>query len=250
MRADALVALAGLDYWQADFPAAMESYQEALQLYRGEGDRSGEAEVLCGMAMTATWSGDPSEGARLAAEARILFESLGDRARVGETFMAEGFALWQEREYPAARPLWEAALAISRELGADTLAVTQLAGLAGIEYQTGAPDDATCIALDALGQACELGNVGLCVWLLDFVAAFAVEDRPAPAVRVAGAADALRTASGGGMSIEDLHIEPARSAAARLLRDAELEQAWSEGRALKLQEAIDAAQSLRPVSIG
>jgi len=249
VRADALVALAGLDYWQADFRAAKEAYEEAMELYRTAGDRSGEAEVLSGMAMTATWDGEPAEGARLAAEARILFESLGARAQVGETLMAEGFALFQDQEYTAARPLWEAALAISRELGEDTLAVTQLAAVACIEYQAGAPDEATRIALDCLAQACGLDNVGLCVWMLDFVAAFTVADRPAMAVRVAGAADALRTASGGGMPIEDLHIEPARAAAERLLDPAELEQAWAEGRALSLQEAIDAARSLRPESI-
>ena len=145
VRADGLVALAGLDYWQADFPAAMEAYEEALELYRTAGNRSGEAEVLSGMAMTATWNGDPSEGARLAAQARALFESLGDRALVGETFMAEGFALFQDREYVAARPLWEAALAISRELGADAAAVTQLAAVACIEYQAGAQEEASRI---------------------------------------------------------------------------------------------------------
>jgi predicted ATPase/DNA-binding SARP family transcriptional activator len=249
VRADALVALAGLDYWQADFSAAMEAYEEALGLYRAAGDRSGEAEVLSGMAMTATWNGDPSEGARLAAEARVLFESLGDRSRVGETFMAEGFALFQDREYAAARPLWEAALAISRELGADALAVTQLAAVACIEFQAGATENATAIILDCLAQACDLDNVGLCVWMLDFVAAFTVEDRPALAVRVAGAADALRTAAGGGMPIEDLHVEPARVAAKRLLGAAELEQAWAEGRRLSLQEAIAAAHSLRHESV-
>ena len=143
VRADALVALAGLEYWQADFPATMEAYGEALELYRTVGDRSGEAEVLSGMAMTATWAGDSSEGARLAAEARVLFESLGDRAQVGETLMAEGFALFQDRQYTAARPLWEAALAISRELGADAAAVTQLAAIACIEYQTGEAEEAT-----------------------------------------------------------------------------------------------------------
>jgi predicted ATPase/DNA-binding SARP family transcriptional activator len=250
VRAEALVALAGLDYWQADFPAAKEAYEEALELYRTTGDRRGEADVLNGMSMTATWNGDPAEGACLAAQARSLFESLGARAQVGETLMAEGFALWQDREYMAARPLWEDALAISRELGASTLAVTQLAGLGGMEYHTGSRDHATRIALDALGQACDLENVGLCVWLLDFIAAFAVEGQPAMAVRVAGAADALRTASGGGMRVEDLHIEPARAAAARALDPVELEEAWAEGRALSLQEAIDAARSLWPVSIG
>ncbi|MGD8486346.1 MAG: hypothetical protein PVH07_06875, partial [Chloroflexota bacterium] len=177
------------------------------------------------------------------------FESLGDQAKVGETLMAQGFALWQQREYAAARPMWEEALAISRELGADTLAVTQLAGLAGIEYHTGARADATRIALDALGQACDLDNVALCVWLLGFVAAFAAEERPQTAVRVAGAADALRRTAGGGMQVEDLHVEPARVAAGRKLEHAAVERAWAEGRALGLSEAIDEARSLRPVSI-
>jgi hypothetical protein len=52
-----------------------------------------------------------------------------------------------------------------------------------------------------------------------------------------------------GMRVEDLHIEPARSAAGRSLSHADLERAWAEGRALGLQEAIEAARSLRPVSI-
>ena len=103
--------------------------------------------------------------------------------------------------------------------------------------------------LDCLTQACDVDNVGLCVWMLDFVAAFTVADRPALAVRVAGAADALRTASGGGMRIEDLHIDPARVAAERLLDPVELEQAWARGRKLSLQEAIGAARSLRPESV-
>ena len=160
--------------------------------------------------------------------------------------MAEGFALFQDQEYTASRPLWEAALAISRDLGADALAVTQLAAVACIEYQAGASDEATRLALDCLDQACHLDDVGLCVWMLDFVAAFTVAHRPALAVSIAGAADALRTASGGGMPIEDLHIEPACAAATRLIDPDELERAWVEGRAMSLQEAIDAARSLRP----
>ena len=52
------------------------------------------------------------------------------------------------------------------------------------------------------------------------------------------------------MRVEELHIEPARAVAERVLDHAELEQVWAEGRALSLQEAIDAARSLRPVSIG
>ena len=199
--------------------------------------------------MTATWRGDPSTGGQLAASARKLYEGLGLRDKVGETYMAEGFALWQARDFEAARPLWEAALGISRELGADTLAVTQLAGLAGIEHDTGAHAEATRIALDALDQACDLDNVGHCVWLLDLIAAFVAESDPAGAVRLAGAADALRRASGGGMRVEDLHIEPARTAAGRALGASEVERAWNDGRSLDLREAMALARSFRPESI-
>ena len=249
VRAEALVSAAGLAYWQADYASAWRDYQSALSIYRRLEDRGSEAEVLCSMSMTATWNGEPDVGARLAVQSRCLFEELGVRKKVGETTMAEGFALWQQRRYEAARPLWEEALAISRELGADTLAVTQLAGLAGLEYHTGAPIDATRIALDALDQACDLENVAICVWLLDFVAAFAADVEPEAAVRVAGAADALRRASGGGMRIEDLHIDPARAAAARSLDPATLARSWSEGRTMSLEQAIDAARSLRPKSV-
>lgn len=249
VRAEALLSAAGLAYWQADYASAWTDYQAALSVYRELHDRGMEAEVLCSLSMTATWNGDPGAGARLALQARALAEDLGLRDKVGETSMAEGFALWQQRQYQAARPLWEEALTISREVGADTLAVTQLAGLAGLEYHTGAPMDATRIALDALDQACELENVAICVWLLDFVAAFAADVEPETAVRVAGAADALRRASGGGMRIEDLHIDPARAVATRSLDPATVARSWSEGRAMSLEQAIDAARSLRPVRV-
>jgi predicted ATPase len=249
VRAEALVALAGVAYWQADYEQARAAYQEALALYRELGQPRHEADVLYGLSMTATWSGDPAEGRRLATEARTLFEGLGARAKIGEALMAQGFATWQQREYEEARPLWQSALAISREIGDDALAVTQLAGLAGIAHHTGDAADATRIALEALAQACDLDNVGLCVWMLDFLAAFAVAEDPTAAVRLAGAADALREASGGGMPVEDLHIEPAQAAAGRTLSHSELERAWAEGRAMSLEEAIEAARALGPVSV-
>ena len=249
-RAAALTAAAGLAYWQADYETTWSDYEAALKLYRAAEDLENVADVLSGMSMTATWRGDPATGARLAVEARELFEDLGIRAKVGETTMAHGFALWQQRRYEEARPLWEDALAISREAGADTLAVTQLAGLAGLEYHMGAPDDALRIGLDCLDEACDLENVALCVWLLDFVAAYAVHSEPIVAVRIAAAADAQRRAAGGGLTAEALHIVPAREAARQSLGHAASEQAWMEGRSLPLEDAIAAARSLRPVSVG
>ena len=65
-----------------------------------------------------------------------------------------------------------------------------------------------------------------------------------------GFADALRRASGGGMSIEDLRITPAREVAHRSIGRAAAEPAWSDGRSMQLEEAITAARALRLVSHG
>ncbi len=243
-RAKGLTGLAGLAYWQADYETAWVRYREALDLYRSNSDRFNEADTLFGMSMTATWTGDLDAGEQLADEARSIFEELGAREEVGKIFMAQGFALWKRNEYAAARPLWETSLAISRELGDQALSITQLAGLAGIEFHEGDRSEAVRIALGALEDASDLHNVALVVWLLDFIAAFTAPTAPETAVRLAGAAHSLRQTAGGGVPLEPLHIEDARSAAARLLSPENLEQAWTEGRAMTLEQAVDYANQL------
>ena len=245
VRAKALVAAAGLAYWQADLVAATGGYRDALALYRVMGDRTEAAAVLCALSMTATWSGDPRMGTTLATQARGAFEALADRGGTGEALMAEGFARWQLHDYAGAQPLWSAALDIARQLGNEPLAVTQLAGLAGIEFHLGHQSEAQRLARQALSEACRLQNVALSAWLLDFIAAFAATDSPAAAVRLAGAAEASRQLAGGGMRIEDLHIPSARETAATMLEDHELEVAWELGRTWSLDQAIIAAQELQ-----
>ena len=51
------------------------------------------------------------------------------------------------------------------------------------------------------------------------------------------------------MRVEDLHIEPARTAAGRALGASEVERAWNDGRSLDLREAMALARSFRPESI-
>ncbi len=243
-RAKGLTALAGLAYWQADYEEAWARYREALGLYQAIGDRYNEADTLFGMSMTATFKADLDAGERLADQARSMFEELGAKEEVGKVLMAQGFVRWKRKEIAAARPLWEASLAISRELGDQPLAVTQLVGLAGIAFHEGNRREALRIAVGALEEATELENVQLAVWILDFIAAFAAPSTPEAAVRLAGAASSLRHVTGGGMFLEPLDIEDARSAAARVLSPESLEQAWVEGGAMTLEQAVDHANGL------
>lgn len=243
-RAKGLTGLAGLAYWQGDYKDAQARYEEALDLYRAVGDRFGEADTVFGVSLTAAWNGDLDTADRLAGEARSMFEELGARERIGEVHMAQAFSFHLRRHHAAARPYWEAALAISREIGDQHLAVTELIGLAICEFHEGDVREALKIALETVDEATDLENIQLTAWMLDFIAAFAASIAPEGATRLAGAVDSLRQVAGGGMKLEPLDLEDARTAASRLLSPEELDRAWAEGRTMTLDQAVEDAKEL------
>ncbi|MFQ5967053.1 MAG: adenylate/guanylate cyclase domain-containing protein [Acidimicrobiia bacterium] len=245
-RAKGLTALAGLAYWQADFAQATQTYRQALDLYRASGDRFREADTLYGMSLTASFEGDPDAGERLAHEAKEIFEELESREQVGQVLMAEATAHWTRGDLSRAQALFERALDISLELGNSSLAASQMVGLAGLLFQGGDVRSAQETAAAALGMAIEVKNAHIQVFALDGVASFAAPATPAGAVRLAGAADSLREAQGGGWSLDSFGIENARVSVAELLPDDDIERAWEEGRGMSLEEAIDYARRLVP----
>jgi hypothetical protein len=57
---------------------------------------------------------------------------------------------------------------------------------------------------------------------------------------VAGAASRLRESIGGGLTVESGRwaTEHPRDAARRLLTDSQIDQAWAQGRAMRLEDAV------------
>ncbi len=243
-RAKGLTGLAGLAYWQGDYAKALSRYEEVLDIFRVLGDRHGEAETLYGMSLSATWTGDVDAGERLADEARSAFEEIGAREGIGEVYMAQAFMAHRRGEHAAARPLWEASLAVSREVGNHTLATTQLVGIAICAFHARETEEAVQIAIEALDAATGQQNIPIASWILDFIAAFAVSAAPEEAVRLAGAVDSFRQEAGGGMELEPLEIEDARTVASRVLDPDDLERAWSEGHAMTREQAVDYAREI------
>jgi len=183
-------------------------------------------------------------GQRLADEARVIVGDFEAREQTGKILMAQAFALQRKGDLAAARPLWEASLMISREFGDQHLAITQLIALAICVFHEGDRREAQRIALEAVEEAADAQNVQLAVWMLDLFAAFVAPAAPGPAVRLAGAVDALREAAGGGKQLEPLDIEDARIAAARELSSETLEHAWAEGRTMNLEQAVEYAKEV------
>ncbi|MEN8235401.1 MAG: BTAD domain-containing putative transcriptional regulator [Actinomycetota bacterium] len=243
-RAKGMTALAGLAYWQADYDDALARYAEALDIYRDHGDRYNEADTLCSMALTALWKRDLETGDQLALEALPIFEDLGAREEIGLVLQAQATALWWGGDPAAAIEPWKETLAISREYGNQTRALTQLVGLAALTFHLGDRREALRIVMDGIEEAVDSQNVHTAVWMLDLVAAFVAPDAPLDAVRLAGGVDALRRQAGGGMRLESLNIEDARSVAGSALNVEQITEEWATGRSMTLEQAVERARLL------
>jgi len=244
IRADGLMALAGIAYWQADYEKAMSTYREAEELFRSLGDSLNVAEVLFSMSATANFQGDVETAEECALEARRLFEEVNSREGIGRVLVAEGFSRWKRGDYPVALEKYEQAGSIARASGDDFMAMTAAIGVAALSFLLGDTHRALGVAIEALAEASAVHNEHLAVWILDLTAAFCVREAPEDSVQLAGAADSLRREAGGGMVLESFGIEPARAAAASLLRDEDLQGAWVKGASTTLEDAVIVAHRL------
>lgn len=244
MRANGLMALAGVAYWQADHETAMATYRDALELFRALGDSFNEAEALFSMSTTANFQDDVVTAEECAGEARRLFEEMDSREGIGRVVVAEGFSSWKRGDYPVALSKYEEGVDIARTLGDEFMALTALIGVGALSYRLGDEERATSVMIEIVGGASEVRNEHTVVWALDLLAAFKVRTSPVESVRLAGAVDSLRRAAGGGMIVESFAIEPARSAASPMLNPEDLKEAWADGGTMTLDEAVSLAYRL------
>ncbi len=244
LHANVLRSAGALAYWQGDYAQAMTSYGETLALYRALGDKANEVDTLLSMSTTATWSGDTETGGRLADQALPLFEALGLRGKVGMTLMAKGFAYWKAGAIDQALPLWQQSLAIALEVGDEVEAATKRLAIATMRFQQGAREEALESALQALAQLAQLKNMAFTVMAIDWVAALVAQEETEESVRLAGAAEALRTSVGGGIRAEASGLPRVREVAAARLDGATIERLWNEGQQFRLEQATVCAQEV------
>ena len=72
----------------------------------------------------------------------------------------------------------------------------------------------------------------------------AAKRSPIESVRLCGAAGALNKEHGGGFTLETMGVDGARTAAAGLLEQEELAQAYEDGAGMDLATAVEAARSI------
>ena len=281
-RAKALFAAGFLAQSQGDYDAALAMHQESAAIYRELGDRAGIGLALFGLGRVAYEQGKPGAARELLdesltiareikdetaiglrvtslanaaldasdlARARALFDEglsrwrrLGGRQGVAYALSGLGDVLRAEGDVAAARPLYEEALAIQRGLGDRANIPITLRRLGFVTLEQGDIPAASAYLEEALILSEGLASRSGLATSLEAVAALAAKTRPSEAIRLAGAAAALRDARGAAAPASwrteiAQRLAPALRAVSRGARLA----GWAEGRSMTTENAVACA---------
>jgi len=102
-EANTLQAIGDVRRFRDEYDAALQSYQQALALYKAVGDRLGEANVLAAQGQLALVQEDQSTADRLLAQAITIYKAIGDRYSVAAQIGNYGWALLRYSQADRAR---------------------------------------------------------------------------------------------------------------------------------------------------
>jgi predicted ATPase/class 3 adenylate cyclase len=237
-RAKAHIAAGGLAYWQSDKQATARHYEESLALYRELGDRGGQQEALFNLGFVPALAGDLRRAQELFEESLAIARELGDRQGVLQARSALAFSHFLAGNQAKAIGLLEEAVELARELGNLYWLADGLAGLADAYRITGAFDRARDFNSEALRMFREAANPSGTSMVLEQISALESDQgRHARAVRLQGAADAIRHSIGGGPPRPYPYPDVSARAEQALGKDA-ARQAREEGRAMDIEQAV------------
>jgi predicted ATPase/DNA-binding SARP family transcriptional activator len=246
-RAEALIGLAGLCYWQGDWDAAEAAYRQARELATGLDDWWLELEALFGLAFTlACHRGDLQAAAPIEQQFQVLIAEHPEPLAIGLGLATSQMMRLFAGDLDGSRAYGEQCLAGTRALGERWYESQILRTLALTSMLQGRYQQAEDELRECLDVALELGDMAGVAIDLDRLGQTAVAlGHPERAVVVAGAASRLRESLGGGLTVESgrWETEHPRDAARRLLADSDIDRAWAQGRAMSLEDALAYART-------
>lgn len=225
---------------QGDYGHAAALFEEAVAVARQRGDTLQIARTLGNLAAVWDRQGDYTRGAALYEEARSLFEVLGDRQGIATALDNLGVVAFRQGEYGRAAALHEESLALARELGDRHASIVSLINLAAVADRQGDHGRSTALLQEGLLLGREIGAGDEVADILERLAWVAIaEGHASRAVRLGGAAEARWEALSVPPAREDRAEHGRAVQAMRAALGAEaFAAAWSEGRALSLEQAI------------
>ena len=180
--------------------------------------------------------------------AQSNFQGLGHRSSIAWSLSGQGDVARDLGDIGAARSLYERSLATFREIGDPWGVAAALADLGDLERGQGEHDAARALYAESL-KTCQAtkNQRGIARLLECFARSAAAQARPEHALRLAGAAAALRQSLGAPLTSAEQarferDIEPARQA----LTQTAGTTAWMEGWEMPVEKAVEQALSPDP----
>ncbi len=238
------LARAGWIAWErGDYERSISLSERGLALSRELGDEAGAAAALSNLGWAALLGNDLERAVALTEEAVALERSLGEEGGVARALLILGLAAAAAGDHERAIGLQEESFELARKVE-DRFAMA-LSLAMGVFASLGLGDteraEALCRRSTALSQRPRVMNVT--AFQLHASAALAgSQGMPARSARLWGAAESLREAPGSILSPVELHVyEPYIEAARASLDEKAWTEAWTEGKAMTVEEAVDYA---------
>jgi len=238
---------------RGDFERAKELNKESLRLSQAADDKLGIAEALHGLGATLYSLGDREQSKELYEEAIVLAREMGYVSTLAHPLFDLGYIFLLEGDYERGAALNEEAVALFRERGYKGGGlVYALDNLGWAALLQGDLERARTSYQESLMLCKELGDKMHTSESLEGLACITASEGDAErAARLFGAAQALREVVGyQHHPEEDALREPYMATARSQLDEASWEEAWAEGRAMSMEQAIDYALSeQKPVTV-
>ncbi len=225
---------------QGDLAGASAQMEESLKLWRELGDPRAVARSLSNLANVAKLQGDFARARTLHEECHSIFQGLGDRTGVAWSLDYQGDIVREQGDSAGARALYEQGLAQFRELGDQWGIAGTLADLGNLAREQGDCAGANRQYRESLRTFRELEHKRGIARLLECFACSAAAQRQAErALRLAGAAAALRQTIGAPLTpAEHVKLEEVLDSARQRLTTSGA-SAWLEGWATPVEKAMD-----------
>ena len=239
-RGRALSAVGNLALNQGDYDAAEPLFRASLALYRELDDVRRSANVQTNLALLALARGRYEDAEPLLVECATLARTLGHAYLLAVNLGNLAIVVHARGDAGKAATLFEEALRLARDAGGSDLTSEVLSARGRGECRDGNLESAEAMLVESLTIAGGVTNPHSVEQALEGLAELAVAKQvPRRAATILGASARLREEIGFALSAhEEREHKRGVTAARAVLGDAVFEQAWREGGAMELEDAV------------
>ena len=225
---------------QGDYGAAVSLLGEGAAGFRRAGDAWGESMSLRYLGVSVQALGDHALARSSLEECLRLARQVGDLRIIAGGLVAIGLLAREQGDLVLARSRFAEALAINRDLGDAWGIPTALANLGAVALAQGDTGAARAYLEEAFAIRGAAGDqAGMAASLEHLASLTAMEGRPAQAVRIYGAAAALRETIGARPApVERAEVQQRLGGLRVALGQERTAQAWAQGQAMPLEETV------------